>query len=154
MSFTGKPENYLNKAIANEPFYPELDLGEFQRIYRLPTEYTQELVEQKLRMAVADCNALLIAKRAEWIGQGHFTLADVPGETFGGVATVIDQYKSAVYNRAKGLLLMEFPTFTRREQAENAAKDSAENFQYFLAQAGRALRRLIGVPENVSVALL
>ncbi len=154
MSFVGKTQTFLNTDIANDGFFPALNLGDFQKVYRIPTEYTQELVEQKLRLAISDCNKLLAVVKLQWIGAGYASLADVPGEEIGGVKQSIDQYKSAVFMRAKGLLLMEFPTINRREQAENEAKESEDNFQYYLAQSGRAIRRFLGVPENISVELL
>lgn len=153
MSFTGKPQTFLDTTISNDGFFPDLNLGDFQRVYRIPAEYAQELVEQKVRLAISDCNLQLLVQKADWIAQGVLKLADID-EAIGGIPVLVDQYKSAVFMRAKGLLLMEFPTINRREQAENEAKESEDNFQYYLAQSGRAIRRFLGVPENVSVELL
>jgi len=153
MSFTGKSESFLNKTISNDGFFPDLNLGEFQKVYRVPAEYTQDLVEQKLRLSISDCNLQLAVQKVDWIQQGVTKLEDMD-TAIGGFPVMVEQYKSAVYSRAKGLLLMEFPTFNRREQAENEAKESPGNLQYYLAQSGRAVRRLLGLPENVSVELL
>lgn len=154
MSFTGKPQAFLNTVIANDGFFPELNLGEFQKTYRIPAEYQQEMVEQKLRIAMSDCNQLLAVRKADWISLGILKLEDLDWGDIGGVPATVDQYKSAVYCRAKGLLLMEFATTNRRVQAENEAKESDSTFHYYLAQGGRSIRRLMGLTENVSVELL
>lgn len=153
-SFTGKPEAFLNTEITNDGFYPDIKLGELQRFYRVPAEYKQEVIEHHTRLAISDCNEQLAAKKAEWIAQGYDTLAMTSALEVGDVLTNIEQYKRAVFCRTVGLLVMAFATLNRREVAENQAKESDDTIQYFLAQSGRAIRRLLGLTENVSVELL
>ena len=154
MSFTGKPDTYLNSVIVNDGFFPNISLGELQRFYRVPAEYRQEVVEHHTRLAVSDCNAQLAVRKAEWLELGNNTLEQVNTAEIGGQVALVEQYKRAVFCRAVGLLLMAFATINRREQAENLAKESDDTNQYFLAQSGRAIRRLLGLTENVSVELL
>lgn len=154
MSFTGKSETFLNTEITNDGFYPDIKLGELQRFYRVPAEYKQDVIEHHTRLAVSDCNAQLLVRKAGWIAQGFTTLEQVNDSVVGGELATVEQYKRAVFSRAVGLLLMAFATLNRREAAENIAKESEETFQYHLAQSGRAIRRLLGLTENVSVALL
>jgi hypothetical protein len=154
LSFTGKSQTFLDTTLVNDGFFPDLNLGELQKVYRIPAEYQQEMIEQKLRVAMSDCNQMLAVRKAEWIGVGINALVDLEWGDIGGKPVAVDQYKSAVYCRTKGLLLMEFATTNRREAAENEAKESDETFQYYLAQSGRHVRRLMGLTENVSVELL
>jgi len=42
MSFSGKPTTRVELAIENDGFWPNLDVGEFQKGYRLPGEYLVE----------------------------------------------------------------------------------------------------------------
>lgn len=154
MSFTGKPDTFLAIEITNDGFYPDIKLGELQRFYRVPTEYKQDVIEHHTRLAISDCNAQLAVRKAEWIAQGNTMLEQVSSATVGGELAHVEQYKRAVFCRALGLLLMAFATMNRREQAENLAKESEDTHQYFLAQSGRAIRRLLGLTENVSVELL
>lgn len=154
MSFTGKPQTFLTTEIINDGFFPDLSLGELQKVYRIPAEYQQDMVEAHLCLAMSDCNAQLAVKRQEWIGLGFETLQAVADQEVGIDVMFVHQYKRAVFMRAKGLMLMQFATLNRREQAENLAKESEETYQECLAQSGRAIRRLLGLTENVSVELL
>lgn len=154
MSFTGKPQTFLNTNVANDGFFPDLNLGDLQKVYRIPAEYTQEMVITHLQLAMSDCNHMLAVKRHEWKGLGFDTLQAVADNEVGIDVMFVHQYKRAVFMRAKGLLLMQFATMNRRDQAENLAKESEETYQECLAQSGRAIRRLMGLTENVSVELL
>lgn len=154
MSFTGKSDTFLAIEIANDGFYPDIKLGELQRFYRVPAEYKQDVIEHHTRLAISDCNAQLAVKKAEWIAQGHTMLEQVDTGMIAREFANVEQYKRAVFCRTVGLLVMAFATLNRREVAENQAKESDETIQYFLAQSGRAIRRLLGLTENVSVELL
>lgn len=154
MSFTGKPDTFLNTEITNDGFYPDIKLGELQRFYRVPAEYKSDVIEHHTRLAISDCNAQLAVKKAEWIAQGFTMLESVDNAMIGDELAKVEQYKRAVFCRAMGLLVMAFATLNRREQAENLAKEGDETIQYHLAQSGRAIRRLLGLTENVSVELL
>ena len=154
MSFTGKPQTFLATEIPNDGFFPNLSLGDLQMVYRIPAEYQQEMVATHLRLAMSDCNHLLAVRRQEWISLGFTTLQAVADAEQGLDVMFVHQYIRAVFMRAKGLMLMQFATLNRREQAENLAKESEETYQECLAQSGRAIRRLMGLTENVSVELL
>jgi hypothetical protein len=154
MSFTGKSETFLNTEITNDGFYPDIKLGELQRFYRVPAEYKQDVIEHHTRLAISDCNAQLAVRKAAWIAQGHTMLEQVDAAMIGDELAKVEQYKRAVFCRAVGLMVMAFATLNRREVAENQAKESEDTIQYFLAQSGRAIRRLLGLTENVSVELL
>lgn len=154
MSFTGKPDTFLNTEITNDGFYPDIKLGELQRFYRVPAEYKQDVIEHHTRLAISDCNAQLAVKKAEWVALGHTMLEQVDAAMIGEELTKVEQYKRAVFCRTVGLLVMAFATLNRREVAENQAKEGEDTIQYFLAQSGRAIRRLLGLTENVSVELL
>lgn len=154
MSFTGKPDTFLHTEITNDGFYPDIKLGELQRFYRVPAEYKSDVIEHHARLAISDCNAQLAVKKAEWIALGHTMLEQVDAAMIGDELTKVEQYKRAVFCRTMGLLVMAFATLNRREQAENLAKEGDDTIQYHLAQSGRAIRRLLGLTENVSVELL
>lgn len=154
MSFTGKPDTFLNTEIANDGFYPDIKLGELQRFYRVPTEHKQDVIEHHTRLAIGDCNNQLAVQKAKWVAMGFTMLEQVDAATIGDELAKVEQYKRAVFCRTVGLLVMAFATLNRREVAENQAKEGDETIQYFLAQSGRAIRRLLGLTENVSVELL
>lgn len=152
--FTGKPETFLETVIENDGFFPDISLGEFQKVYRVPAEYKQELVEHHTRQAMDDCNEQLLLKKDEWITQGFSSIDAVSSAEIGGKNLKEEQYKRAVFNRAMGLMILAFATLNRRAEAENLAKEGDDTFQHYMAESGRSIRRLLGVPENISVALL
>lgn len=154
MSFTGKPQAFLDTVITNDGFYPDVALAEFQRAYRVPAEYKSEVIEHHMRLAIADCNTILAVKKRSWLAEGKTYLAEVDDTEIGGKNAVEEQYLRAVYCQAMGLLVRAFATLNRREQAENVAKESDDTEQDYFAQAYRALRRLLGRAENLNVELL
>lgn len=154
MSFVGKPQTFLDATIANDGFWPDINLGDFQKVYRVPAEYTQELVEHHTRLAMSDCNQQLLAKKTEWTTLGFSTLDEVDQDQGGIDGDLLLQYQRAVFCRAMGLMILAFKTLQRREQAENLAKEGADTHQDYFAQSGRAIRRFLGLPENVSVELI
>lgn len=153
MSFTGKTETFLNTTLANDGFFPDLSLREFQEVYRVPAEFKQEMIESKLRAAVIECNGILQEKKTEWL-VSFTTLAGVSADEIGSKNILVEHYKAAVFCKAKAKLLREFATVNRRQEAENLAKESETAEDDYLTQANRAIRRLLGVKANITVELL
>ena len=144
MSFSGKPTTLVELAIENDGFWPNLDVAEFQKGYRLPAEYLMELLTAELTTAMTEVNRDLATCKARWQNQGITRLesADpmvLPERTFQAAT-----YMRAVYCRAKASLLTEFPTITRREIAENTGKEAPERSETFLAFSQASVRSLQG----------
>ncbi|MGP3790285.1 head completion/stabilization protein [Pseudomonas sp. B392_1p] len=131
MSFGGKPTTFVEQAIENNGFWPDLSVSEFQKGYRLPAEYLVELLVADLTTAMVEVNVDLERRQAD--------LSDAGVElTTHQVAT----YKRAVYCRAKASLLPQFATVTRRESAENTGKELPDRAETFLAFSQQAVRTL------------
>jgi hypothetical protein len=153
MSFSGKPTTLVELAIENDGFWPNLDVGEFQKGYRLPAEYLVELLTAELTTAMTEVNSDLATCKARWQNQGVTTLesADpmvLPERTFQAAT-----YKRAVYCRAKASLLPQFATIIRRESAENLGKELPDRPETFLAFSQQAVRSLQG-RGRITAALL
>ena len=56
MSFSGKPTTFVEQAIENDGFWPDLSVSEFQKGYRLPAEYLVELLGADLTTAMIEVN--------------------------------------------------------------------------------------------------
>lgn len=153
-SFTGKSPAFLEATLVNDGFFPDITLGDLQKLYRVPAEYTQELVEHHLRLAMMDCNRPLSARKAEWITKGFNTLADVSQIEIGGEKELVIEYRRAVYCRAMGLLVRAFTTMNRKVEAENLAKEGPDVSGDYLAQSSHAVRRLLGMPQNITAELI
>ncbi|MHC8330200.1 head completion/stabilization protein [Pseudomonas sp. LB1P83] len=153
MSFSGKPTTFVEQAIENDGFWPDLSVTEFQKGYRLPAEYLVDMLVTDLSTAMTEVNRDLARRKSQWQNVGVTTVesADttvLPERTF-HVAT----YKRAVYCRAKASLLTQFATVTRRESAENTAKELPERGETFLEFSQQAVRSLQG-RGRITAALL
>lgn len=153
MSFSGKPTTLVELAIENDGFWPNLDVAEFQKGYRLPAEYLVELLTAELTTAMTEVNRDLAKLKARWQGLGVSSVesADtrvLPERTFQAAT-----YKRAVYCRAKASLLPQFVTIVRRESAENLGKELPDRPETFLAFSQQAVRSLQG-RGRITAALL
>ncbi|MDU8571830.1 Prophage PSPPH06, putative head completion/stabilization protein [Pseudomonas amygdali pv. mori] len=153
MSFSGKPTTFVEQAIKNDGFWPDLSVTEFQKGYRLPAEYLVEMLAADLNMAMVEVNTDLAKLKARWQGAGvsNVESADttiLPERTFQAAT-----YKRAVYSRAKASLLTQFATVNRRESAENVGKELPERSETFLAFSQAAVRSLQG-RGRITAALL
>ena len=153
MSFSGNPTTFVERAIENDGFWPNLSVAEFQKGYRLPAEYLVDLLVTDLTTAMIEVNHDLAKRKSQWQNVGVTTVesADttvLPERTF-HVAT----YKRAVYCRAKASLLTQFATVTRRESAENTGKELPERGEAFLEFSQQAVRSLQGRGRITAVLL-
>lgn len=153
MSFSGKPTTFVEQAIENDGFWPNLSLAEFQKGYRLPAEYLVDMLATDLTTAMIEVNGDLSKRKAAWQNAGVTSVetADpmvLPERTFHAAT-----YKRAVYCRAKASLLTQFATVTRRESAENTGKELPERGETFLEFSQQAVRSLQG-RGRITAALL
>ncbi|MFL6968478.1 head completion/stabilization protein [Pseudomonas alvandae] len=144
MSFSGRPTELVPHPIANDGFWPDLDIAEFQKGYRLPAEYLLEMLVEGLVFAMGEVNKDLARRKAQWQAQciTRVESADpmiLPERTF-----MAASYKRAVYCRAKSYLLSQFKTIVRRESAVNLAKEAPETHEEFLAFSQGAVRLIQG----------
>ncbi|MEJ1226535.1 head completion/stabilization protein [Pseudomonas sp. CCNWLW56] len=156
MSFSGKPTTFVEQAIENDGFWPDLSVSEFQKGYRLPAEFLGELLTDALAIAMVEVNADLAAVKAVLQGSGVLNLASEASVTppaAWAYAHKVMLYKRAVYCRAKASALQQFPTVTRRESAENTGKEAPEREDTFLAFSQSAVRALQG-RGRITAALL
>jgi len=143
MSFSGKPTNFVEQAIENDGFWPNLSVSEFQKGYRLPAEYLVELLVADLTTAMVEVNQDLDRRKAALLAEGVTAPDSVQAAT----------YKRAVYCRAKASLLPQFATVNRRESAENTGKELPERAETFLAFSQQAVRSLQGRGRITAVLL-
>ncbi|SED16023.1 Phage head completion protein (GPL) [Pseudomonas frederiksbergensis] len=153
MSFSGKPTTFVEQAIENDGFWPDLSVAEFQKGYRLPAEYLVDMLVTDLTTAMTEVNRDLAKRKGQWQNVGITTVesADpmvLPERTFHKAT-----YKRAVYCRAKASLLSQFATVTRRESAENTGKELPERGETFLEFSQQAVRSLQG-RGRITAALL
>jgi hypothetical protein len=153
MSFSGKPTTFVEQAIENDGFWPNLSVAEFQKGHRLPAEYLVDMLAAELTTAMTEVNRDLAKRKGQWQNVGVTTVesADttvLPERTFHAAT-----YKRAVYCRAKASLLTQFATVTRRESAESTGKELPERGEAFLEFSQQAVRSLQGRGRITAVLL-
>lgn len=135
MSFSGRPLAPVSQPVSNpDPFYPDLDIVELQTVYRVPIDYSPELLAESLTVAMLEINADLNGARARWIAAGQSELDSAQ--------TAL--YRRAVLCRAKSYLLTQFATVVARPAANNEGKSAPERADTFITLSGQALRLLQG----------
>ena len=153
MSFSGKPTTLVDQAIANDGFWPDLSVSEFQQGYRLPAEYLRELLVEGLTQAMGEVNIDLAKRKTAWQAAGIVNVETADPLILPERSFMASSYKRAVYCRAKAYLLQQFATVNRRESAENLGKEAPESSEQFLAFSQQAVRVIQG-RGRISAVLL
>mgnify|MGYP000297039014 CR=1 FL=1 len=157
MSFTGKAALASAAQIKNDGFWPELELGDLLEKYRIPAEYENGVIETGLIMAMIRTNDSLNAVKLAVIALGH---ANLSAYTTANVDLMDDQpvlnhhYQHAVFCKAKAELLPQLNSLNRKPNAENAAKESDEQQQYWLDQAQSSIKSIFKkvLPDDTTVS--
>lgn len=144
MSFSGRPTPLIDQPITNDGFWPDLDVAEFQKSYRLPAEYLVELLVDGIGLAMGEVNADLARRKGLWQAAGINNVARADPMILPERAFMVVSYKRAVYCRAKAYLLGQFATFIRRESAENLAKEAPSTRESLLSFSQQAVRLIQG----------
>lgn len=145
-SISGKPVTYQTDAITNGvTFWPDLNLGEFQKSRTLPADLPSDTAALAILAAVGEVNDTLADVVSHWTGKGYDQAKDVPGAKMGNENQLTAQYKKAVYARAKADLLGEFATIGRRES--HPGQESHDTRTGLLAEAAYVMRNMLKLPR-------
>lgn len=108
--------------ITNDGFFPDVAIAVFQESYRLPLDYSVEVIKRELIMSIAHTNREL----KEWReGVSVERLKEVDKENvIDGEHVLSHFYLSAVFSHAKAELLNNFATMQRDEGTKNALEDN------------------------------
>ena len=143
-SFSGKPTTFVEQAIENDGFWPNLSVTEFQKGYRLPAEYLVDMLVTDLSTAMIEVNRDLAKRKHQWQNVGITTVESADPMVLTERTFHTATYKRAVYCRAKASLLTQFATVNRRDSAENIGKELPERGETFLEFSQQAVRSLQG----------
>lgn len=143
MSWSGKEIDYTDLPIINgDPFWPDLNVGEFQRLRKLPVDLPPETATNALLATIAEVNGDLSSVVTLQKAKGHATARDVPGARAGDETQLTAQYKKAVYARAKADLMGEFQAIGRRETMPGL--EGTDTRESLLAEATTVIRNMKG----------
>ncbi len=141
-NYTGRAEIDSLAPIANDGFYPDLVVGEFVAIYRIPSEYKVYVITDGMQLAMIEINNELKAFRAAITESTLAAYCTAHPDAIGGEQVLIKKYKEAVFCYAKAQLLQQFKTLIRKPEAENLAKESEETHQYWIDRSVQVIQFL------------
>lgn len=152
--YTGKTDNYLNTNVSNEDFYPSLNIGDFQRDYKMPAEFDAESVSNNIMQAMMETNDSLKGQQSLWQAAGYNTLGEVPASQINNESINLFHYRRAVFCKAKYLAYLQLISQSTKGGAENLGKNSDEIRNVFLTESNNALRALKGQRGRIIAAAL
>lgn len=144
MAFNANVPKTYEGTIANDGWYPDLDIAEFMASYRQDTRLEKDLIEAALVDAMIVVHADLADWKAQKVDSGFLSLAAVPADTIKEQSVYVLMYQTAVYSRAKAELLHDFPDYSLTPAGQNLAEDKSNNAGYYYAQSVKSIRRIKG----------
>lgn len=134
--------------IANDGWFPDIDLTALRAAMRLDGTVTQERLREAATAAMASVNAELATWRDAQLAAGHAGLADVPAASIGGESVQLARYRRAVYHLAHADLTERY----RDYDATKSGGQRAEDLEATVCDARRnvrwALNDLRGIPRT------
>ena len=152
-SFSGKHPETREGTIENQTFWPDVDISQFCRDYRVPSELNTGTIKAHLSHAMLETNIQLVDYRHQKMDEGYDKLEDVPAETIADESRLLMLYRRAVSCRCKAIICRDYPTIDRREPAENQAKTSYDTEVSNLCNADKAIRAFLEL-SDITVDLL
>ena len=152
-SFSGKHPETREGTIENQTFWPDVDISQFCRDYRVPSELDAGTIKAHLSHAMLETNIQLVDYRHQKMDEGYDKLEDVPAETIADESRLLMLYRRAVSCRCKAIICRDYPTIDRREPAENQAKTSYDTEVSNLCNADKAIRAFLEL-SDITVDLL
>lgn len=146
-SFTGFSDDIdATTVVKNASFWPEINLAAFQEGYRLPAEFREKMLIDRIKLAIVWANGELAVWKAEKVAAGAATLEavpvdDVPAE-WGSPLVLL--YTRAVSCHAKALLLGDYATMLRKSDAQSDALESEETAGRWYRLASDAVNEIQG----------
>lgn len=152
LGFSGKDLEYQGAKIENtgEPFWPDLDLAEFQKQRKLPTQLEGDTVVQAVLAAMSNINKRLADFVSDKKAQGFAHASELPGARCGEVNQHMAQYKNAVYALAKGDLLGEIVSIARVDSSSSPKGTTGDEYESatrraLLVESAQAVRGILGM---------
>jgi hypothetical protein len=102
------------QTLENDDFWGgDIEFGDFQEAYRLPSADAPESYVRQLRLALVQVNEELAEWRADRVAEGQAALT----------ATQQNYYEEALFARAYALLIPMLPTLFATDQADGLEDD-------------------------------
>lgn len=130
-----------NQTIANDGWYPDLDLDDFRARTGLGNVFGAERLAAAVQAAMIEVNAAIRSWRDT---QTAASLAVVPAPAYGEVSEKVILYTAAVFARARAGLLRTTRDYDSTKDGHGRAEALEEIAEDYLQQSAEAVARLIG----------
>jgi hypothetical protein len=134
--------------IANDGFWPEVDLAALRASTRLTGNVTAERLRASAIEAILDVNAQLASYKAARIGEGWDSAADV-GETIAGASALVHRYLRAVASTVQADIAEKYRDWDNTRAGDYRAQGEADSADDFRRNARWAVADILGRPRNV-----
>ncbi len=153
--FNGNPTtSYQNTEIENDGFWPNLNVGDFEKRRGIPSNLDSEAVALSLAAAVSQINIELVNTKARYQADGILKAEDIAGlPKVLGKNSIVALYEKAAFARAKADMVSEFATVSTKEAGDRIAESERDITERLLAESQQHLRALKG-SGRCGVALL
>lgn len=148
--FSGRTPQKIDLTIKQGGFFPDIAVGDFQELHRIPSDWREAAIKMTLVESVAFINDELSQARILCEKTNHKALSDIPTSTFDNEGELIWLYKSAVFHEAKARLLHQYATMNQRDRAEHKGRESEETSNHYHNTARGYITRLENKLFNVA----
>jgi len=135
----------VDQDVSNDPFFGNLNLGEWQERYRLPASVAPVEYTETLNLAIDEVNAELAEWKALKVAAGVANLAALDALSVPQGAPT-RYYKTAVFARAYALALPMLSTEFFNDEGEGPQGDVESRQGVFFERSDRFIARLTGLP--------
>lgn len=133
--------------IANDGFFPDLDLNDFITPYRIPSEYDNTAIINAVVLGIVETNIHLDAFRTGQIAIGFSALEAITehNSVAGDKDRLTLLYEKAVFAWAKAWLLQQFNAMNRRNTSSESDTAALTTTDYWLNQYKSAIFTLLSL---------
>lgn len=130
-----------NATVANDGWYPGLDVDDFKARTGLGHVFATESLTAALQSAMIEINATIAPWRA---AQTAATLAEVPATLYGEISEKVILYTAAIFARARAELLRTTRDYDSTKDGHDRAEALEGTADTYLRQSAEAISRLTG----------
>ena len=130
--------------VINNGFFPDVDLGLFRNVMRVD----QTIPSERTVQALQDAMIAIKKELHTWqLNSQVQSLADIPSESYGDKTRLEHLYQTALFNRAKGLLVESYRDYDSTKLGHDRADAMETRIDDYMRQSREAIRNMLGVPR-------
>jgi len=134
--------------IANDGFWPDVDLTVLRASTRLTGNVTAERLRASAIEAMLDVNTQLATYKATRIGEGWENAADI-GETIAGASALVHRYLRAVASTVQADIAEKYRDWDNTRAGDYRGQGESDAADDFRRNARWAVADILGRPRNV-----